>query len=132
VAEIRYQLRYETTWWQDVCRIEPDPIKWDDLVGGVEDILERTPEIIERRTRRGSYVMATADYPHLRMSPMLVLFSIERPAAPGELAVPPGGLLSLKHVITEADVRMGLVYEYGDDLAAECQELRELLLRRER
>jgi hypothetical protein len=131
MAEIRYSLVYEKTWWQDVCRIEPHPLKWEALIGGVEDILERKPEIITRRTRTGSYVLATRDYDFRGVPHMYVLFRIERMADPSDKAVPPGGKLSLRHVITEEDVRMGLFYDYGEDLLEECLELRAALLQTE-
>jgi hypothetical protein len=131
MAEIRYSLRYEHTWWQDVCRIEPQPVKWDELIHATEDILERKPEIITRQTKNGSRVLATRDFGFKNVPPMFVLFRIDRMASHPDRAEPPGGLVSLRHVITEEDVRMGLFFEYGDDLAADCQELRTALLRPE-
>ena len=128
MAEIRYSLVYEPTWWQDVCRIEPHPLKWEEVFGAVEDILEREPEIITRRTRTGSLVLATRDYGFRHVTPMFVLFRIEEPA----VSVPPGGRVSLRHVITEADVGQGLFFDYGGELAEECQELRAELLREAR
>jgi hypothetical protein len=130
MAEIRYSLRYEETWWQDVCRIEPHPLKWEELFGGIEDFLERTPEAVPSQTRLGNRVMRVHDFGFREMPSMYVFFSIEREATDPERAVPPGGLLSLMHVITEADVRAGLFYDYSSALAEECRALREELLRR--
>lgn len=131
MAGIRYSLVYEPTWWQDVCRIEPHPDKWGTLIYAAEDILERKPEIITRRTKSGSLVMATRDFEFKDVPHMYILFRIDRLADPSEEPVPPGGVLSMRHVITEEDVQMNLFFDYGAELAEECQELRAMLLRRE-
>ena len=104
MADIQYVLRYENTWWQDVCRIEPDLVRWSELIGGVEDILERTPEVVPSETMFGSRVMRTAEYLPTSVPPMYVTFRIVR--------LPPDGLVSMRHVITEADVRADLFFEY--------------------
>jgi hypothetical protein len=104
MPEIQYVLRYEHSWWEDVDRIEPDRDKWAEMIGGVEDILERTPEIVPGKTARGSRVMRTEDYVPELPHPMYVLFRILRPA--------PDGLVSMRHVITEADARAGLYFDY--------------------
>jgi hypothetical protein len=103
MADIQYVLRYENTWWQDVCRIEHDLVKWQDLIGGVEDILERTPEIIPVRTAQGSRVMPAHRHVQLPF-PMYVTYRVLRWA--------PNGLVSMRHVITEADARLGLFFDY--------------------
>lgn len=131
MADIRYSLRYTDTWWQDVCRIEPHPLKWEALFGAVEDFLERTPERVPGRTNTGRRVMPTKQYDFRDMPPMYVYFDIDRLADPAPEAVPPGGLLTLHHVLTEADVRAGLFYDYSPALAEECLRLRRALLREE-
>jgi hypothetical protein len=131
VAGIRYSLVYENTWVQDVCRIEPHPLKWEALFHAAEEFLERKPEVITRKTKSGSLVFVTRDYGFQGMPHMYVLFRILRLADPSEDPVPPGGQLSLRHVITEEDVRMGLFYDYSQELLEECQELRAALLQRE-
>jgi hypothetical protein len=114
MAEIQYSLRYELTWWQDVCRIEPDLAKWAELIDGAETFIERTPEVVPSRTELGDRVMPTAQYvPALRLK-MYITFSIIRFA--------PDGLVSMKHVITEEDVRADLFFDYDPDFewTGEC------------
>jgi hypothetical protein len=111
MAEISYVLRYEPTWWQDVCRIEPDLAKWALLIDGAETIIERTPEKVLSQTPFGNRIMPTADYvPDLRIR-MYVMFRIVRMA--------PNGLVSMMHVLTEEDVRAGLFFDYDPDFVWE-------------
>jgi hypothetical protein len=103
VAEIQYSLRFEHSFWADVDLIQPDRGAWGDMFDAIYDVLERTPEIHPVRIpETGGRILPTRRHVSPRqMVPMYVLYAILRPA--------PDGLVSLRRVATEEDVRGGLV-----------------------
>jgi len=123
MAGIRYSLIYESTRWEDVCRIERDGARWAALIDGAETFIERTPEVVPSRTAHGNRVMPTAKYVRGLAIPMYITFAIlkfavgDEPSDPGDF-----GEVSLRHVITEADARAGLYFDYDPDFewTGEC------------
>lgn len=70
MADIEYSLLYEKSWWRAVEAIERelgiDRIAWEEMFGGIEDILERTPEICRGR-RAQAVVCCTRGTTYLLM-----------------------------------------------------------------
>jgi hypothetical protein len=101
-----YQLRQEDQFVADAALIHPDLEVVERALEALKIALERRPEIFPmfddaRRLRYAHILFHLSSGPSVvRVEPLIVTFRIEAP--------PPNGLVSLRRVISEKDLRGGL------------------------
>jgi len=101
-----YELRWEHRFMADCRLIHPDQSVLDRAVAGITIALERRPEIFQlfdkdRRLRVASVLYHVASGPSaIHVEPLFATFRIEKPR--------PGGLVSLRRLVTRADLLGGL------------------------
>jgi len=101
-----YRLRWEPQYIADAALIHPDFAALERATAAITHALERRPDVFQVFDERRNLRVARILY-HLvtgpsatHVEPLLVTFRIE--------SGPPSGLVSLRRIVTEADVREGL------------------------
>ena len=107
MAEPLYVLRWEHQYLGDAALIHPDFQTLERATAALTQALERKPSVFQvfdenRNLRVARILYHVVEGPSAsHVEPLLVTFRIEKHP-------PPEGLVSLRRIVTEADVRGGL------------------------